>query len=574
LEGIEERIVPAGMTQPMAPMIEEVQQELNMVVQIIEQDIAQVEALVVRHMEQILGIPTSRNSASGSGAGSGSGRGSGATTTHSVTNRQLHSGPQQAGNGSGSGVMGWAKDNNPMTGVSKIHALTSSGSLLPAGSGSSSGLITVYTWDPHRLGSGTGHGSGNLNYDFSNYHNWLINGQPQNGTSGTIPDDPKDEAIFNGSVSNIQCIVDINTSEGYVFLRNGYTATFTISAGISFSISNFADNGIGLDDFVVAFAGPNAVESFAAGLSFLGNFSSEAGGKTTVAAGASVAIGMQSGLNQSTTSPLTISGTVSIGPISANSGRSTFKLTNSSADINVNTNGSLIFSAPTNDQTLVDNTGTAALISNNGTVALQETPGEGGAIIAAQLANHATLKAAQGGLWDFTRADANNHDVSMDAGKITMADNVSLNCTHGYNQSGGTLEVADNDGGALYVNAGGVANFAGGKIVFDSKTGYGNLLFYSVIFNGVEIDMRINGINNTCDYIHCFTTSKISIQGNSKLVVTATNPVVKGSGITWTLIQPDVGDKILGDFLPANITLPKNVVETVGALPNSWKCNS
>jgi hypothetical protein len=63
-----------------------------------------------------------------------------------------------------------------------------------------------------------------------------------------------------------------------------------------------------------------------------------------------------------------------------------------------------------------------------------------------------------------------------------------------------------------------------------------------------------------------------TIQGNSKLVVTAVNAVQPK--LTWTLITPGAGNKIAGDFLAANITLPNGVKETVGALPNSWQCNS
>jgi hypothetical protein len=86
--------------------------------------------------------------------------------------------------------------------------------------------------------------------------------------------------------------------------------------------------------------------------------------------------------------------------------------------------------------------------------------------------------------------------------------------------------------------------------------------------------MRIAGNTASSDQINCAGGNTCKIQGNSKLVVTAVNPVQKGSGFTWTLISPFVGKQITGDFLPANITLPNNVVEKAGALPNSWQCNS
>jgi hypothetical protein len=47
-----------------------------------------------------------------------------------------------------------------------------------------------------------------------------------------------------------------------------------------------------------------------------------------------------------------------------------------------------------------------------------------------------------------------------------------------------------------------------------------------------------------------------------------------GSDLTWTLIEPNAGGTITGDFMKANITLPNNVSETPGALPKLWQCDS
>jgi hypothetical protein len=276
---------------------------------------------------------------------------------------------------------------------------------------------------------------------------------------------------------------------------------------------------------------------------------------------------------------LNISGTVTIGPTNATSATSTFKLTNSAANITVNTIGALNLNMPSDSGSLVDNTGTSASINNNGTVSLVNSPGNTQAYVYAPLENHATLYANQGGTWNFGTADGNKNDISMDAGKIVLAKSTALQFEHGYTQTGGTLEITDNttSNGLIGINpGGGAANFNGGKTVFDSTTGYGQLTVNDVIFDGVEIDMRIDGITNASDRITCWQGKTCNITGNSKLVVTAKNQVVKGSGITWTLISDISGDSsITGDFLAFNITLPTNVVESAWAPPRkSWECNS
>jgi hypothetical protein len=103
LEGVEERIVPSSATQQMAPGVVGLQQEVSNAIQIIEQDIAQLEAILVQEVDHLLGIPTTPNPASGSGAGSG------ATATHSAPSQHLNSASQQGGSGSGSGATNTAK---------------------------------------------------------------------------------------------------------------------------------------------------------------------------------------------------------------------------------------------------------------------------------------------------------------------------------------------------------------------------------------------------------------------------------------------------------------------------------
>ena len=395
---------------------------------------------------------------------------------------------------------------------------------------------------------------------------------PLNWSTGVVPENGL-PATFDGNVNNSKCIVDVNTTQGLTTLQNGYTATITIQNGITMNISGFQDNNVGLDNFVVAFAGPNAVQNYGPGQDVMGDFSWEAGGKTTVNGG-NVTIGNGAGLNQSTASPVIInSGVVSIGPTTA-SGASTFDLTNGSADINVNPNGQLDFYLPNTTDILVSNTGTAAQISNNGTTYLINNSFTATAIISAPFENHAQLIADSGGIWRFNRADANGNDLSMDAGQISMLGGVNLTCLDQYTQTGGTLEIADDQPELLDVTGPGVAaNFNGGKIVFDSTIGLGTLKLGNVIFNGVEIDMRIAGTTNASDQISCtLGGNTCTIKGNSKLVVTAAQAVKPN--LTWTLITPNAGKTITGDFLPANITLPANVVETAGALPNSWQCNS
>jgi hypothetical protein len=265
------------------------------------------------------------------------------------------------------------------------------------------------------------------------------------------------------------------------------------------------------------------------------------------------------------------SGVVSIGPNTAGA-TSTFNLTTADSSIIVNADGQLDFYEPTAADTLVDNGLKGAEIVNNGTTYLVGNSSDAKATINAPFENHGILNADTGGTWYFHVADNVGYDLNMDEGKIFLMEGVTITCQHAYNQDGGTLEIGDTQNEIFWAELGSL-NFNGGKIVFSASNGFGKLEVPKVIFNGVEIDMRIAGSNSSSDQIiaESMTTT---IKGNSKLVVTTVNPVQKGSGIAWTLIKPDPGDQITGDFLPANITLPANVVETAGALPNSWQCNS
>lgn len=427
------------------------------------------------------------------------------------------------------------------------------------------------------------------------YVNWDVGTMGSHTHPALLPSSSGADTIFFDGSSGINghgqeyngnqpCNVDVNLT-GNVQLQNGYNSQITIGDDLALNMYGYQDNDPNTDNFLVAFAGPNSLVNVPVGSAVMGPFNWLSGGKATVNGGA-VIIGNGANLNQSTASPLIInSGTVYIGN-QEDTGNSTFNLTNGSADINVNPNGNLIFYAPyssNNGAILVDNQRNAALISNNGSTSLtvdSQNTSPGGASINAPFDNHAYLYATSGGSWSFQRADTSGNDLSMDAGEISLGRGTNLYCSHQYTQTGGTLEITDGSGEGLLVAAagGGAANFNGGKILFDGTnpdtSGYGILSVNNVIFNGAEIDMRISGINTgASDLIKCVLGNTCVIKGNSKLVVTAVNPVQKG--FTWTLITPTGnGNNITGDFLPANITLPANVVETAGALPNAWKCNS
>ncbi len=441
-------------------------------------------------------------------------------------------------------------------------------------------LSSTFYWDPT---SGSAIDANQVINGTTYYVNW----DTQFGlhTHPTSLPTSTDNVVFDGSSGynghgqyyngNLPATVDVNLS-GNIFLQNGFNAEITINDGMALTCTSYTDNNIGADNFEVAFGGSSAALNFGAtgfvgSVNTMGNFLWHTGGKVNVAAGNSVFIGSKAGLSQSTSSPLYISGTVGIGPSDANSGNSTFYLTNGSADINVNTNGALNLFMPVDNQTLIDNTGTSAWINNNGTVSLVASPGgtNNTAILDVPLQNHATLNANEGGAWAFNKADATNNDLSMDAGKIILMRYTDLKCFDGYTQTGGTLEIADNTSCSLEITgAGGADNFNGGKIVFDSPTGYGTLYVGNVVFNGVEIDMRVDGTAVSSDQINCLTGITCSIKGNSVLNVTAVNPLKKN---TWTLIKPNPNHTINGDFQAGNVHLPNGCTEK--GWPNEWDCD-
>lgn len=403
----------------------------------------------------------------------------------------------------------------------------------------------------------------NGNYLWSDPLNWSLDVVPENG----------EPATFDGNF-NSQCIVDMNTTQGLITLQNGYTAPITIKDGITMEISGFEDANIGLDNFVVAFAGADAVQDYRDGEAVMGNFSWEAGGKITVNGG-DVTIGNGANLKQSTASPLIInSGVVSIGPNTA-ADSSTFFLSNGSALINVNPNGQLDFYLPATNlhQVLIQANVEGPEISNNGTTYLVGSSNSGFlGYIKVPFENHAQLNADTGGQWVFSNRDLLGNNLSMDAGQILLMGQASIQCQDQYTQTGGILTVGDDQLETLKASAPGAVNFNGGKIVFDSVAGYGTLAVGNVIFNGVEADMRINGQANSSDLIKCTSGDTCKIQAKSALKVAAENAIQKG--LTWTLIASNMGKVVVGDFPLANIQLPDGVGEKVGVPPDTWQCGS
>src|SRR5579884_1073529 len=216
---------------------------------------------------------------------------------------------------------------------------------------------------------------GDDNYNASNPLNWYdqtLGRQLQNGDPGPGSGTPIIFDAYAGDTphSNAPITWDHSFTVASITL-NQYTNVQTVDADLT--TSGYVDEDIGVSNFVVAFAAA-ADLNLPFGQDVMGNFNWQAGGKTNVN-GAVVIIGNKANLNQSSASPIIInSGSVNIGPANATSGTSTFKLT---ADITVNANGFLNFYEPTANATLVDNTGTSALISNKGTTTLRNAPGGG-----------------------------------------------------------------------------------------------------------------------------------------------------------------------------------------------------
>lgn len=442
-------------------------------------------------------------------------------------------------------------------------------------------LPTAYYWDPTSGQNIDAQIEVNGIFYFAN---WDLGSMGSHTHPTTLPNpNGTDTVIFDGSSGyngrhqyyngNVNCSVDVNLA-AITVLQNGYNATITIGDGIEWDINGYQDSDIGVDDFILAFAGPNANPVFKNGSSFMGNFQWLAGGRVNIDGG-QVYVGDGAKLNQSTASTVNInSGTLSLGP-TRTSTSSTFQLLGAGTDINVNTNGTLDISLSENNNNtaLVSSNVTGPQINNNGTTYLIGTGGGTEGSIDVPFENHAALYADTGGTWNFGGKDASGNSLSMDAGEIYMMGQVSFWCSNSYTQSGGTLTIGDDEVETLRtVNNGTADNFNGGKIVFNSAFGYGTLAVGGVIFNGVEIDMRIAGNGPASDLIKCVSGNTCTIMGNSVMNVTAVNAVTPGT--TWTLIQPNGLAGITGDFLPANIHLPTGVKEKAGALPNSWQCNS
>jgi hypothetical protein len=302
----------------------------------------------------------------------------------------------------------------------------------------------------------------------------------------------------------------------------------------------------------------------------LGNVEWGGSGNVTISGG-QVYVGEGNNLNQSSASPIVIKGgTFSIGP-SNKSGTSTFELLNA-AGITVNQNGTLDFSLPDNDSPLVSNNKAGSSIINNGTTYLIGTSNSGyTGSIGVVFLNHATLNADTGGSWAFTGKDASGDSLYMDAGTIFLMGGVSINCGANYTQTGGTLAIGDSEQETLTASTPNADNFNGGKIVFDSQTGYGKLQVNNVIFNGVELDMRIDGTTSAADQIFCNLGDVCAIKGISVLKVTAVN-APKQLKDPWILIKANGTNTITGDFTAPNLHLPANVKEVVPDPRTSWQC--
>ena len=336
----------------------------------------------------------------------------------------------------------------------------------PAGGGNPA------TWNPP---------PNHTNLNWSNPSNWSTGVVP-NGTNGN-------QAIFDGTVNNDACTVDMNTNNP-VELQNGYDGQFTVNGNTTFGVNGYTDaslgGGLGLNNFLVNFNSGSVLQFTGTGNN-LGDFVFGAGGKVTVGSATTfgqLGVGGYGSLTQQTSSPIEVLGTsnsceLDIGPVTANTGTSTLQLETNAADVNVDAGGQARLFAGHNAATLVDNNNTAAWISDKGTVVLDTSRGSAAATVNAPLeVLGGTVKAVYGGNWSFNRADADGNDLFMSGGLIDMGGGVSLNLLTVYSQTGGTLEI---EPGSSNVNLWGAVGseslkFTGGTVNFNSTLGsFGSL---------------------------------------------------------------------------------------------------
>lgn len=399
----------------------------------------------------------------------------------------------------------------------------------------------------------------NGDYNWSDPLNWSMDETPIDGMT----------VVFDGSVDNAECLVNIPTASVNIVLQNGYTSTIETVGNNqgSLNIAGFQDNTPATDVFNVAFLGGADTVNFTGGgtQTIDDSINWGTGGKTNVLNGTVVNFGIGSNLTQSTGSPINVTnGQINFGDDQNNGNYCTLNLTSSSADINIGPNGTMGLNQT--GVALIDNSrGPGAVINNNGTVNLVGVTGGKATNINVPLQNHATLNVTDGGIWWFNDKDASGNDLSMDAGTIIMEFGASkIYCLHQYTQKGGTFNVQYSQA-TLW--AGNAAYFSGGTLEFtylsQSVLNSGN-----IEFNGAALDMRIWADSSNSDLINCTTAANCTITSSSTINVTLEGTQEGYS--TWTLIQMASGT-LTGDFQqPPN--LPGGFSENYSS--SAWGCQS
>jgi hypothetical protein len=463
-------------------------------------------------------------------------------------NQPLNTTMQQAGSGSGSGSGAMSTDHEgsdiqPISSNTQNQPLIRKTQLAGSGSGTDS-YGQSFVWEPVSGGD----------YLWSDPNNWSNHVVPQNGAP----------AYFTGTY-NSKCIVDTNTTQGTIFLENGFTAPIEIEGELN--IPGYEDDDIPADDFNVVFLTPDAPMNVNGNTNRVitpGRWNVGAGGQFNVTNNTVINFGIGANLTQSSGSPINVTqGTLNFGDATNSGQYSTFKLTNAAANINIGANG--FMNLYQTGDTLIDSSANpGAVISNKGNVTLKGVAGAGQTDIAVPLQNHKTFN-VYGGDWWFTETDTNNDDLSMDAGTINLSGNATIVLDNQFTQTGGALSITDAQ--ETFEAISGAVNFNGGTVNFTSTSGYGTLNTFNLVFNGATLNMRIKADSSDCDLITLqLSTPTCTIKGNSTINVTLNGAQTVYS--SWTLIESS--NTITGDFQTVN--LPNGIYEE--PLSSDWGCHS
>ncbi len=509
LEGLEERIVPSDspvdaeeMSQMVSTVIQvlsTVENEVSSDVQMIDQQMAQKVAAVVRQLDQLLGIaPTVPNPSPASTVpqpASGSGSGSSATTTaHNAPLQQLKSGTMKSGSGSGSDATTTAHEK---AAIQRVKPLTGSGS----GSGSSG---DTYIWDPPPFYPNPS-GSGSLPGDLyaSDARNWLKNNNAQL-YGGTIPGNSStDTAMLSGDFTDQPIEWDYDAVFSTLEVQDDYNAWQTIDDGMELT---GVDGGLSLSEdpgtpsgFVakqaaqpMAGAGPTQLnQTLKSNVKVDGdqgitnwNLTTSGGNFQYIINGGTTSLGSASGYTDSIGATITINAGATLLEYSF----SPIEFTAANVPININTGGTMtVYYSYDTGSTILDNGGQAGdyLNVNGGTLTYKGSSGKKDKFIEPVLVQKGgtftvtSISNSSGGYLTVAgqTAQTQKYSVYMSGGNVNLSTEATLECDDDYKQTSGTLQTTDVTECTLQDLAGanGTAVIAGGNLTINGQNSSGQL---------------------------------------------------------------------------------------------------